>query len=72
MARVIATGTNTEVISGCVSDQISVACAPTPIAPTVWAIVFRVRIAASGRSTFSRKRCRRLPVGLPRCICTCA
>ena len=28
-------------------------CAPVPAAPMVWAMVLRVRIAASGRSMFS-------------------
>ena len=35
IARVIATGTIKEVITGFVSSQISAACWPTPIAPTV-------------------------------------
>lgn len=50
MQTVISAGTARLVISGFVSDQIDAASAPTPIAPTVWAMVFRVRIAASGLS----------------------
>ena len=39
------------------------ASAPTPAAPTVWAIVFKLRIAASGRSiwVFSRRNRGRSP-----------
>ncbi len=40
-----------EAIARISEPQIPCAWAPTPAAPTVWAIVFRLRIAASGRST---------------------
>ena len=33
------------------SAQMAAACAPAPVAPTVWAMVLSVRMAASGRST---------------------
>ncbi len=34
----------------------TIAWAPTPAAPKVWATVFRMRIAASARLRFSRRR----------------
>ncbi len=40
--------------------------APTPAAPMVWAMVLRVRIAASGRSRLSFIRSRVTPIFLPR------
>src|SRR5690606_16683526 len=55
IAAVITPGTTRPVISGLLVAQILVASCPTPIAPTVWAIVFNVRIAASGRSILSLK-----------------
>ena len=52
---VVPAGTKTLVIKGAVSAQIIAACSPTPMAPTVWAMVLRVRMAARGRSMFSLK-----------------
>ena len=46
------------------SLNIIAACEPTPIAPTVWAMVFNVRIAASGWSMSALKRARSLAIGL--------
>ena len=43
-------------------DRTGTGSAPTPAAPTVWAIVFRLRIAASGRSMCVFSRCSRRPV----------
>ena len=43
----------TPVIKGFESAHILVACSPTPIAPTVWAMVFRVKMAARDWSTLS-------------------
>ena len=40
---------------------------PTPIAPTVCAIVFKVRIAASGRSISSLNRTRSFAIGVSSC-----
>ena len=40
-------------------------CAPTPAAPTVWAMVLSVRIAARGRSMLAFIRLSRSPLALP-------
>ena len=50
IAMVMVAGTAIRVIHGLASAQIRAACAPTPMAPTVWAIVLSVRMAARGRS----------------------
>lgn len=65
IARVMAAGTITPVISGFESAQIAEACWPTPMAPTVWAMVLSVRIAARGRSTSALKATSRSPRASP-------
>ena len=65
MASVMTTGVITLAISE--APQIAVAWAPTPIAPTVWAMVFSVRMADSGRSMSALKRCSDSPGSPPSC-----
>ena len=58
IAIVIVAGTATRVIQGFACAQITAACSPTPIAPTVCAMVLSVRIAARGRSMLALKSSR--------------
>ncbi len=68
MASVIATGMMALVTQGLVSAQMAAAWPPTPMAPTVWAMVLSVRIAARGRSMLLLKVLRWRPMAEPCCF----